>query len=115
MYREDKELSAPAPARVGRFHEIAAAMRRGCALRPIQTFGTIGNNFDAACAYGAYMAAGGTGGDPRQAALLGEGRDCPIGGRANCGRISSVANLIVHLNDDHRWTREAIAGWLDSL
>lgn len=25
----------------------------------------------------------------------------------------SIADLIVHLNDDHKWTREAIADWLE--
>jgi hypothetical protein len=25
-----------------------------------------------------------------------------------------LAALIVHLNDDHRWTREHIAEWLDA-
>lgn len=23
--------------------------------------------------------------------------------------------ILVHLNDDHRWSREQIAGWLDGL
>jgi hypothetical protein len=28
---------------------------------------------------------------------------------------STVSNAIVHLNDDHRWTREKIANFLDTL
>jgi hypothetical protein len=36
---------------------------------------------------------------------------CPLG----CpGRLTRAA-LVVHLNDDHRWTREAIADHLDTL
>jgi hypothetical protein len=27
----------------------------------------------------------------------------------------SVSRTVVHLNDDHLWSREAIADWLDSL
>jgi hypothetical protein len=27
----------------------------------------------------------------------------------------TLAHLIVHLNDDHRWKRERLADWLDSL
>lgn len=29
--------------------------------------------------------------------------------------VGRVGNLIVHLNDDHKWRREQIADWLDSL
>lgn len=27
--------------------------------------------------------------------------------------FGSITDLIVHLNDEHRWSREKIAGWLD--
>lgn len=33
---------------------------------------------------------------------------CPAG----CGERTSLGELLVHLNDDHRWTREAIADWV---
>lgn len=29
--------------------------------------------------------------------------------------VDSLWNMIQHLNDDHKWTRERIADWLDSL
>lgn len=29
--------------------------------------------------------------------------------------VGRVGSLIVHLNDDHKWRREQIADWLDSL
>ena len=35
-------------------------------------------------------------------------KKCPQG----CGKRLPLAPLIVHLNDDHRWTREQIAEWL---
>jgi hypothetical protein len=27
----------------------------------------------------------------------------------------SLAAILVHLNDDHKWSREQIAAWLDTL
>ena len=27
----------------------------------------------------------------------------------------SLVSILVHLNDDHRWSRELIASWLDEL
>lgn len=32
----------------------------------------------------------------------------------DCGVSKSLSELIIHLNDTHRWTREAIADWLES-
>jgi hypothetical protein len=37
---------------------------------------------------------------------------CPDHG---CTVGSNMANMIIHLNDDHLWTREAIADWAESL
>jgi hypothetical protein len=34
---------------------------------------------------------------------------CP---HENCNKRLPLAPMIVHLNDDHRWTREQIADWL---
>lgn len=31
------------------------------------------------------------------------------------GGLPPLEELIVHLNDDHRWTREQIADWIDTL
>ena len=36
-------------------------------------------------------------------------KPCPA---EDCRKRISLAALIVHLNDDHRWTREDIAAWL---
>jgi hypothetical protein len=32
-----------------------------------------------------------------------------------CSRIDSLLNVIAHLNDHHRWTRERIADWLEEI
>ena len=40
-------------------------------------------------------------------------RKCP--GGDGCKKTLSLAAILVHLNDDHRWSREQIAGWLDGL
>lgn len=38
-------------------------------------------------------------------------RRCPEG----CRKYIQTAALIVHLNDDHHWTREQIAHWLSDM
>jgi hypothetical protein len=37
-------------------------------------------------------------------------KPCPAEG---CRKRLYLAALLVHLNDDHRWTREHIADWLE--
>lgn len=32
-----------------------------------------------------------------------------------CGAIGKLSVIIIHLNDAHKWSREAIADWLESL
>lgn len=39
---------------------------------------------------------------------------CPKGCRPGFHE-GNIASLIVHLNDDHKWSREQIADWLDTL
>jgi len=36
--------------------------------------------------------------------------NCP-----SCGRSRLVCQVIVHLNDDHRWTREKIGAWVAGI
>jgi hypothetical protein len=45
--------------------------------------------------------------------LEGSVRKCPGGN--DCHKTLSLAAIMVHLNDDHRWTREDIAAWLETL
>ena len=72
---------------------------------------------DGACALGAALLAVGVA--PEQAGRSVRRRwpwafavsvDCP-----SCGRSRLVCEVIVHLNDDHRWTRERIAAWVAGI
>lgn len=43
---------------------------------------------------------------------------CPVAGclfTRNGSAVHNVARLITHLNDNHRWTREHIANWVESI
>ena len=37
--------------------------------------------------------------------------ECP---EVHCPADASIAGIVAHLNDNHRWTREEIADWLQS-
>ncbi len=37
---------------------------------------------------------------------------CPARG---CGEVHRRSDLVMHLNDDHRWSRERIAAWVETL
>lgn len=48
----------------------------------------------------------------------GERYSCPCEGaarRTECLGLSSLAQMVAHLNDDHFWTRERIAAWVASV
>lgn len=38
---------------------------------------------------------------------------CPV--CANLAPWHNVSSIIAHLNDDHRWTRETIADWVETI
>lgn len=41
---------------------------------------------------------------------------CPVRKRCKDGRIvTDVCDAIYHLNDSHRWTREQIADWVETI
>lgn len=40
---------------------------------------------------------------------------CPSCGRQPGMGMTSFMNTVIHLNDDHRWTREAIADWVAGI
>lgn len=96
--------------------KLSEAMRLGAMLKP-QAFGI---SFDGrgTCALGAAMDALGKLGtsiwiiqlrpDIRRFQVA----DCPV-----CGRVFNANGnqTIPHLNDDHKWTRERIADWVESL
>jgi hypothetical protein len=92
---------------------LSEAIRLGSLLKP-QTFGDY-ENLSGTCALGAACEAMGVdlacSGDIAKfeishALLL--SLDCPV-----C-HDAVAPDVVVHLNDDHRWTREAIADWLES-
>ena len=105
--------------------ELAQYIRNGAIRRPEQAFGDYYRGRNASCALGA--AYEGMYRLPRNAAglhptkdlewffdcLEGSVRKCPHGN--GCSKTLSLAAIMVHLNDEHKWSREDIAQWLESL
>ena len=100
--------------------ELAEYIRAGMKRRPEQAFGDYYRGDLASCALGAaYEAMYRL---PRDAQGKRPTRDldwffdcldtvkaCPVEG---CKKRLYLAALLVHINDDHRWTRDAIADWV---
>jgi hypothetical protein len=105
--------------------ELAEFIRAGAVRRPDQAFSDYYRGRSASCALGA--AYEGMYRLPTQAnglrptkdlewffdCLEGSVRKCP--GGDGCKKTLSLASILVHLNDDHKWSRERIASWLDTL
>ena len=105
--------------------ELAEFIRAGAKRRPDQAFGDYYRGKSASCALGAayegmyrlpeHM----NGNRPTKDlewffdCLEGSVRRCP--GGDPCKKTLSLAAIMVHLNDDHKWSREDIAVWLESL
>jgi hypothetical protein len=99
--------------------ELAAAILEGAAQRPDQAIGTYYEGLHASCALGAAYegmyrlpaaAEGVQAGDLWRLfdCLENTLRRCPEG----CRKRISLAAMILHLNDDHQWSRERIAAWV---
>jgi hypothetical protein len=99
--------------------DLADAILEGAKRRPSQSFGSYFSDNGSSCALGAAYDGiyhlrevdGHT--RPRRLDYLFECLDnvalaCPVG----CKKKIPLGALIVHLNDDHEWTREQIAAWL---
>jgi hypothetical protein len=99
--------------------ELAEAIRHGVLSRPDQAFGNYFEGRRASCALGA--AYEGMYRLPREAqdirprhlarlfeCLEHSVRACPEG----CKKRLALGAMILHLNDDHQWTREKIAQWV---
>ena len=99
--------------------ELAAAIRLGAEKRPLQAYGNYFEGRRSSCALGA--AYEGMYRLPEQAdslrprrldrlfdCLENTIRACPEG----CRKRLPLGPLIVHLNDDHQWSRERIATWV---
>ena len=92
--------------------ELAQFIRSGASRRPDQAFG--------AAYEGMYrLPAQASGLRPTKDlewffdCLEGSVRKCP--GGDDCKKTLSLAAIMVHLNDHHKWSREEIAGWLEGL
>jgi hypothetical protein len=99
--------------------ELAEAILSGAAHRPVQAFGEYFLGRRASCALGAayegmyHLPLEATGIRPRNLERLFDClentlRSCPVG----CKKRLALGAMILHLNDDHHWTREAIAQWV---
>jgi hypothetical protein len=100
--------------------ELAQFIRAGMKRRPDQAFGDYYSGDSASCALGAaYEAMYRLPADPSGQRptrdldwffdCLDTVKPCPAEG---CRKRIYLAALLVHLNDDHRWSREDIATWL---
>ena len=105
--------------------ELAAFIRAGAEKRPEQAYGDYYRGKSASCALGAAyegmyrLPTNAEGTRPTKDlewffdCLEGSVRACPGGN--DCHKKLSLAAIMVHLNDDHKWSREQIAQWLESL
>jgi len=99
--------------------ELATFIREGAQRRPEQAYGDYFKGQNASCALGAaYDGMYRVPGDPSRTrptkdldrvfnCLEGTIRKCPA-----CAKRLGLAVIIVHLNDDHCWSREQIADWI---
>jgi hypothetical protein len=99
--------------------ELAAAILEGASHRPQQSVGAYYEGLHASCALGAAyegmyrLPAEAEGVQPRELwrlfdCLENSLRRCPEG----CRKRISLGAMILHLNDDHHWSREQIAAWV---
>ena len=102
--------------------ELAEAILTGIKRRPTQSFGSYFGPNGGSCALGAAYEAmyrlpvDADGKRPTRDLdwffdCLDMVRPCPGEG---CKKRIFLAAILVHLNDDHRWTREQIAEWLST-
>jgi hypothetical protein len=117
---EDGRLRYPTSAEARHDErELAEAILAGADARPEQAFGEYFHGRQASCALGAAyegvyrLPADASGVRPRHLERMFDCleyslRRCPEG----CRKRLSLGAMILHLNDDHHWTREAIARWV---
>ncbi len=104
--------------------ELASFIRAGAQRRPDQAYGDYFRGKSASCALGAAyegmyrLPQKMDGAHPTRDldwffdCLEGTVRRCPVEG---CKKRLVLSALIVHINDGHRWSREQIATWLESV
>ena len=94
--------------------KLSEAIRLGAMWRP-QAFGVLTDGVGT-CAIGAATEAMGLPLDdempnPREWDFVLKIRACPVCITHDPDRL----NVVAHLNDDHRWTRERIADWVETI
>jgi hypothetical protein len=85
--------------------KLSEAIRLGSMLAP-QGFGFYKDAFGASCTIGAAMDAGYDFSQKKARVIT----SCPLG--CSYAADESLIIVLAHLNDRHRWTREAIADWV---
>jgi len=109
--------------------KLSEKIRSGAKLAP-QFFGGLGDGSNGTCAIGAALHAVGEllacQGPMRQKSCYdvfpvlwvraGCPCDCENPKRIHSGReVNTMGEAIAHLNDNHRWSREAIAEWVETI
>jgi hypothetical protein len=107
-----------AAANVDEAADLADAIMTGVSRRPVQSFGEyFGENGGSDALGAAYegiflLPRDVRGFHPRVWRLFDFLESHPCRCPAGCHKFLPVAALMVHLNDDHQWTREQIAQWV---
>ncbi len=90
---------------------LSEAIRLGALLHP-QHFGekylVTQGSVVASCAHGAAEEAG------WQRVVDMDERRCPVCSADSCRSMYQTLGIVVHLNDEHHWTRERIADWVET-
>lgn len=120
LHKDEAVHMTAAAARDDEAADLARAIMRGVNRRPVQSFGEYFGEDGGSDALGAayegifLLPRDVRGYHPRVWRLFdfleSTARHCPAG----CHKYLPVAALMVHLNDDHHWTREQIADWVRS-
>ena len=97
--------------------KLSEAIRLGAMMKP-QGFCELLNDKGGTCAIGAAGDAFGkisyTAIEKMYPFIIAERQpDCPMCGV--CGSRIDIEGIIFHLNDAHRWTREDIADWVETI
>lgn len=98
--------------------KLSEAIRLGAMTSPRQCFGKLADGFGGLCAMGCALAAIGREMNewielPFMWRWLGSIDDCPVCGTRYKGHRTT--NIVAHLNDDHQWSREQIADYIETL
>lgn len=89
--------------------KLSEAIRIGSTLAP-QGFGRYKDVAGRTCALGAAQAA-----SALRNEIVENGSECAPSPCECYGTIYPVESVIIHLNDHHRWTREQIADWVETV